>query len=386
MAITAYVGYPGSGKSYSVVKHVILPALEKGRHVVTNIPLHLDAVNALGYGGVVESFPVEVVEADPDRIYDFVTPGCVFVLDEAWRLFPAGGKADKVPAAFKKLVAEHRHMVDGTEARNSVEIVLVVQDLANVGAFARRLVDKTYVTTKLDFVGLNKRYRVDIYQGAVTGANPPTKNRLRAIGPSAYEAKYFAMYQSHTLAASDGSGANEARVDGRANILKRPAFMIGAVLVPVMIFGGIHLLRTTMDKVRTGRTPAASPADAAAAPSVRAAEQRGQTGGFTSLFAAPAAATARATPRLIGERFAGGERGAYFTDGYRVTVLSGSACFGLPGHMRCKWNGDWYDAAGLIPGGAPDGKPSYEGPANGARSTEKTVGVPRYNAPGPAGS
>ena len=41
MAISAYIGIPGHGKSYEVVKSVILPAYLSGRRIVTNI----DGVN-----------------------------------------------------------------------------------------------------------------------------------------------------------------------------------------------------------------------------------------------------------------------------------------------------------------------------------------------------
>ncbi|EEQ1743507.1 zonular occludens toxin, partial [Escherichia coli] len=37
MSIFAYVGVPGSGKSYEVVSNVIVPAICEGRRVVTNI-------------------------------------------------------------------------------------------------------------------------------------------------------------------------------------------------------------------------------------------------------------------------------------------------------------------------------------------------------------
>ena len=37
MAISAYVGLPGHGKSYEVVKSVIIPAIASGRRVVSNI-------------------------------------------------------------------------------------------------------------------------------------------------------------------------------------------------------------------------------------------------------------------------------------------------------------------------------------------------------------
>ncbi|OKX16986.1 hypothetical protein AWP89_00845, partial [Escherichia coli] len=37
MAISAYVGIPGSGKSYEVVSSVIIPACMSGRRVISNI-------------------------------------------------------------------------------------------------------------------------------------------------------------------------------------------------------------------------------------------------------------------------------------------------------------------------------------------------------------
>lgn len=37
MAISAYVGIPGSGKSYEVVASVIIPACIAGRRIVSNI-------------------------------------------------------------------------------------------------------------------------------------------------------------------------------------------------------------------------------------------------------------------------------------------------------------------------------------------------------------
>jgi zona occludens toxin len=37
MPITAYTGLMGSGKSYECVSSVIVPAIKKGRRVVTNV-------------------------------------------------------------------------------------------------------------------------------------------------------------------------------------------------------------------------------------------------------------------------------------------------------------------------------------------------------------
>ena len=239
MSIIAYTGLPGSGKSYNAVANVILPALKADRKVVTNIPLNEDALRQLTQAGEVVEFPVGVLQAEPDRIKDFVTPGCVWVLDEVWRLFPQGVKSDKVPEAFRSLLAEHRHMVDA--AGNSVQIVFVVQDLANIGAFARRLIESTFHHTKLSFIGANKRFRVDVYHGQVTGATPSVSNRIREMYGS-YDKKITALYSSHTMSDSQNAGANEAPIDKRANILRRPIFLIAPPILLALAWYGVSTL------------------------------------------------------------------------------------------------------------------------------------------------
>ena len=236
MSIFAYTGAPGAGKSYNAIEQVVLPALKAGRTVVTNIPLRLPELRAVCPDGTVVEFPTQAVSQDPDSIRQYVTPGCVFVLDEVWRIWPAGQKTDKVPEAFKSLLAEHRHMVNG--AGDSVSITLIVQDLANIGSFARRLVEKTYIHTKLSHVGMDRRFRVDIFQGAVTGTVGPQSNRLREI-VGAYKPEVYALYQSHTMSESATSGANEKHVDRRANVLRKPALVVGALCVPLLLVGGI---------------------------------------------------------------------------------------------------------------------------------------------------
>ena len=135
MTTYAYVGLPGSGKSYSVVENQILPALKQGRRVVTNIPLHVHKIRALPglEDAQIVEFPLDAVKAEPHRMNEFVTPGSLFVLDEAMRLWPAGEKVNKVPDEFKFLLSEHRHQVDAKG--NATQIVIVIQDLGNLGAW-----------------------------------------------------------------------------------------------------------------------------------------------------------------------------------------------------------------------------------------------------------
>jgi len=247
MSVYAYTGLPGSGKSYSVVEHQILPALKAGRRLVTNVALKFDKLREAFPSAELVEFPTQRVQGDPATIYEYVTPGSVVVLDEVWRLFPAGLKANHVPEPFRKLLAEHRHMVD--VAGNSVQIVLVTQDLAQISAFARQLIEQTFRTVKLTSVGLSGQFRVDVYNGPATGPNPPENARIRQIY-GRYSSAVWDFYDSHTLKAegSSGSAVNEKSMDRRANILARPVMFLGAVAAVAFIGAGIWHLRGIVNK------------------------------------------------------------------------------------------------------------------------------------------
>lgn len=108
MAISVYTGRPGSGKSYEVVKNVILPAFKTGRRIVTNIdgideraierylePAGGDVETVLKFGSILK------VDDDDIRKQGFfptsktdtwaiVQPGDMVVIDEAQNFFFAG--------------------------------------------------------------------------------------------------------------------------------------------------------------------------------------------------------------------------------------------------------------------------------------------------------
>jgi zona occludens toxin len=261
MSIYAYTGLPGSGKSYSVVEHQVLPALKSGRRLVTNVALKFDKLREAFPSSELVELPTQRVQADPATIYEYVTPGSVVVLDEVWRLFPAGLKANHVPEPFRKLLAEHRHMVDAQG--NSCQIVLVTQDLAQISAFARQLVEQTFRTVKLTSVGLSGQFRVDVYNGPATGPNPPESGRIRQLF-GRYSSATWQYYDSHTLKAegADSSQVNEKSVDRRANILARPVMFIGAVAAIAFVGAGVWHLRGVVNK----QDGAADSAAAVAAP------------------------------------------------------------------------------------------------------------------------
>lgn len=237
MSIFAYVGLPGSGKSYGVVANQIVPALKDGRVVVTNIPLYEDRLREVTQDGELREFPIDRVVEQPDCIDEYAPAGCVLVIDELWKLFPAGIKVDKVPGPWKRLLAEHRHMVD--EKGRSTQIIFVTQDLAQVGAFARQLVEQTFLHVKLGHLGMSGRYQVRVYHGSVTGQTPPD-NRKIVDNIGRYDSKIYRLYKSHTMSQAGKDGADEKAVDSRGNVWRRPALwasLVGGVVA--MVWGGI---------------------------------------------------------------------------------------------------------------------------------------------------
>lgn len=237
MTISAYVGLPGSGKSYGVVENVILPAIKAGRRVLTNIPMNNDAWIEQ-CGAAPEWFDIYEVAKDPEWWDKNNVAGAVVVLDELYKLWPAGLNAKNVREADKSFLAEHRHMVD--ESGHSTEIVLVTQDLSQIASFARVLVETTFRSVKLSKLGLNNAFRIDVYSGAVTGPAPP-KSRLERQIPGRYKKEIYALYKSHTKSVT-GAAGNESRVDRRFNVLGGMSIKLGlfaVVVASVFAYWGI---------------------------------------------------------------------------------------------------------------------------------------------------
>ena len=226
MAIHAYVGKPGSGKSYGVVERVVIPSLKQGRHVVTNIELNVDELLA-DFGGTIEILPHDWWER-PD-ISAFIRNGCVLILDELWRRWPSGQKAN---IDDKSLLAEHRHMVD--DKGNSMRIVLVTQDLSQLASWARTLIETTFVIKKFS----KKAYRVNSYSGVVTGDSPP-KSRLIRQAAGKYNADIYRYYKSATKSQT-GDVGDESVADKTGSFLRSYALWGFITIVLVGVPFGVY--------------------------------------------------------------------------------------------------------------------------------------------------
>lgn len=234
MSIVGYSGLPGSGKSYGVVENVVIPALESGRHIITNIPLKLGRLSDDYPKGKVTLFDNRDAEDDPG-FFDLERhpAGVIWIIDEAWRFWKSGMKATNIPQNQKEFFTEHRHNV-GEDGRTN-EIVLVTQDLAQLCAFVRGLVEETYRAVKLTAIGQKNKYRVDVYMGAATGQKPgkPMRQLYGSYKPEIYQ-----YYKSHTRNKTDFAAGMEEKADDRANVLKHPLIKFGIpVSILIMVLG-----------------------------------------------------------------------------------------------------------------------------------------------------
>lgn len=227
MPISSYVGLPRHGKSYGVVENVILPALKKKRRVITNIPMHIDVLER-DFGVVPEQVTIKEIQEDP-AWWKQNCPGAVVVLDELWKLWPAGLNAKNAREEDKSFLAEHGHMV--CENGFSTEVVFVTQDLGQIASFARALVETTYRVEKLVNIGSSKRYRVDVYSGPVTGPAPSKSKRMREMYGK-YSPSVYQYYISHTQSEA-GLAGDESKTDTRSNILKGGALKAIAMFIVI---------------------------------------------------------------------------------------------------------------------------------------------------------
>lgn len=236
MSIVGYSGLPGSGKSYGVVENVVIPALEAGRHIITNIPLKLGRLSDDYPQGKVTMFDNREAEDDP-TFFDLERhpAGVIWIIDEAWRFWKSGMKATNIPQCQKEFFTEHRHNV-GPDGRTN-EIVLVTQDLAQLCAFVRGLVEETYRAVKLTAIGQKNKYRVDVFMGAATGQKPgkPMRQLYGSYKPEIYQ-----YYKSHTRNKTDFAAGMEEKADDRANVLKHPLIKYGIPLAVLIMVAGVY--------------------------------------------------------------------------------------------------------------------------------------------------
>ncbi|WP_313082028.1 zonular occludens toxin domain-containing protein [Pulveribacter sp.] len=215
--ITGLEGIPGSGKSYEAVVYHVLPALQAGRKVITNLPLNLEAFAALdpSYPGLIEVrtrpaprlgdwnaaniaeqeafqlWPDREPEPQPENVFTFGTvwdfystwrgpkgEGPLFVIDECHVALPKIGTPDHVVQWFKL----HRHY--------NADVLLMTQSFRDINQPIAQLLASLIKCRKADILGKADRYIRKVHAG-YRGAEIQR-------GERPYKAQYFQLYRSNT--------------------------------------------------------------------------------------------------------------------------------------------------------------------------------------------
>lgn len=247
MAINAYVGIPGSGKTYEVVRSVILPAFIKGRRIVTNI-VGIDEQKFIDYALKQEA---KNRDFDPDNLgkiihvedSDVLKPnffpykgaeeetiaqnGDLICIDEIWRIFD---DSKKIHDNHRSFLAEHRHFTN--DKGETCDLVVINQSISNIPRFIKDRVESTFRMSKLIALGLRTRYRIDIYSGAKIA-----KANLVSSIQEKYDKRIFALYKSY-----DGNNAKEQNIDGRVNYFKSGSFLLLVFGFFLLMFVAVYFL------------------------------------------------------------------------------------------------------------------------------------------------
>lgn len=245
MAINAYTGLMGSGKSYEVTGTVIVKAVSEGRRVVTNIEgIQPDKIrdyvkkkfklNDEQVGQVICVTDDDVKRAsffptdDPER-YSVVKGGDLVAIDEAWKFWSSGSQLLPEHMEFFR---KHRHYVD-PKTNVTCDLVLMIQDITDLNKSLKNVIEMTFKTVKLKSLGLSKQYRVEFYEGT----RLMKKNQI-GLRVNKYDKEIFPLYQSYA-----GGKGSEKTVDDRQNLFKNKTlwFIVGGLLVTsVFAFNNLY--------------------------------------------------------------------------------------------------------------------------------------------------
>ncbi|WP_321875633.1 zonular occludens toxin domain-containing protein [Burkholderia cenocepacia] len=237
MPINVYTGLMRSGKSFEVVRSVIVEAIAQGRRVVTNVDgISHDRVRdyvatkrkvpAEKLGSVVHVTNDDVFRQDFLPYYDdvkaahtdtIVQPGDLVCIDEAWRFW---GTDCKLLKEHKSFFLEHGHFTH-PETGVACDLVLMIQDMGTLHRFVKNVVAFSFRTHKKVSLGMSRVYSVNMFESWKQNAKTSIGTWVRK-----YDPEIFPLYQSF----KDGAQGTTVNVDARQNILRNSKLWGFAVL------------------------------------------------------------------------------------------------------------------------------------------------------------
>ncbi len=371
MPINAFGGGPGTGKTYGVVEHVLLPALAKGRFIITNIEglndeLMYEYVAREFYKGKIfcighirrcgrddpdaEDFfpgadaldkPMAVPKPDSSK----VCGGDLVVIDEATRHWSG---SDKVKRGHAYFFREHRHFAN--ELGHTCDMVVIDPDLTMLARALKGKIELASITHKPKEIGLNA-YVVRLFRGVRTTGKPTSIQ-----GPYRFDKKIYSLYKSYSHEA-----AKEQSIDKRQNVLMSPRVLaVGGGLV-LLLVGCIWLLSFVYNR-QVAKSKPELPAKGAAAASVPGASAAAAgSGGAAGAAASSSSVGVALSLRVAGEVTLQGRHWVVVVDDSGSARLENPAAFvgrgslivgTVEGQRVATWTGRQSKPAAPLLGGA----------------------------------
>ncbi len=253
--INILLGGPGGGKSYEACAFHVLPAILRGRKVITNLPLNIEAFEALepGCSALIEirikTLALPPVEDDRDNgdvrgwflksrqakfvdrpfanVEDYVSDwrhedgtGPLFVVDECHFALPKFGTSK----AVEEWYSMHRHY--------NVDVLLITQSSGKISTAIRDLVQVCYKVRKAIAFGKPDGYIRKVLDG-VNGGEVSVSERK-------YKPAFFKLYRSHTkgLALEEQGASDVSPFIVKFNRFRYAFYVVTVLGVAYAIWGG----------------------------------------------------------------------------------------------------------------------------------------------------
>ena len=213
--INLLIGAPGGGKSYEATVFHLLPALQKGRLVVTNLPVNVDELEKIVPGCSLNLVLLNPTKDNPipfstisDYHYDQKTDdghGPLYIIDEAHFPLPASviskgiQETQERKAALREVeewFSMHRHY--------GADVLLLTQNARKISRDITAMAQMVYYVRKNVAMGRRHAYIRKVRDG-LRGDVVNTSERK-------YQKKYFPLYTSHTKSSGvEESSASDIR-------------------------------------------------------------------------------------------------------------------------------------------------------------------------------
>ena len=236
--INAIVGRPRSGKSYEAVLFHIIPSAQylspenKGRLVVTNIPINKEAVSKFYNQETADN--IIVVQANFTS-YGMQRP---FSVPEDFTKYDWKNEKNQGPL----FVVDEAHLCMGNTAKIEVleylsmhghyghDIILLTQSHSKLHRDVKQMVEVCWRCIKKSVFGDDTHYIKKTYHGV-----PQRNEGFVHEEEREYLKQYFQFYQSHTQSSSSVTEATSK--DIKANLFPYKKLSIGLILVGILLSG-----------------------------------------------------------------------------------------------------------------------------------------------------